>query len=171
MKKIIIFLFLAFSLGACTSTKIEMAQGYTQGQYRVTNIDIQPANELVASEVEYDNTRQYLTKRLGEVLLNKGSKQPDVSMTIVITNVSLEINAARSMMIGDSYRLSTIVTLKDATNGAKIAEFPVSTFYGNSQGLGGFIGASLFSDKKQAKKMLEQYMHDLFARLYPRSNK
>ncbi len=175
MKKILLSLVAIFALSACGSPNIDMAPSYTQGEYRVTAIDIQPKHPEMLADTDFQNAKMYLTKRLGEVLLNKSNKKPDVKMTIVISDVSLEINSVRSIMIGDSYRISTTVTLYDAATSQQIASFPVSAVQDTSGGIGAAIGNSIVNsmtpERRRAKKMLEAYMHDLFRYLYPRSNK
>lgn len=167
MKRIIAAISFAFTLSACALDKIDMVPGFTQGQYRVASVEIKPVDEKTGQDREYIDARNRLIPRIEKALENKGSA-PDINVVITIYDVSMEINAARAIMIGDNFRISSMVTLIDAATGKEIGKTGVYAQFGGESGAFAIFGDIQYTAEQQQEMMLNAYVLQLMAKLYPR---
>lgn len=98
---------------ACASgpdRSMSMQPGYQQGQYSIATLRIEAAEPDLYHDPEYIEIRDRLLPILRQRLPQHQYGEP-VGLTIRIHDVSTEINAGRSWLVGDSYRIGSTIML------------------------------------------------------------
>jgi hypothetical protein len=167
-KKIIPFiavLTIFFAVSACTQ-KMKMEPAYQVGHYRVTEFIIKPSTSEMANEPGYIELKSQLTKLLQEKLVNKGESPPDVQLTIQIQEVNLSKGTAKTILVGDNFRISSKIQLNDVRTGAPVGSGQMIRVTAPTGGLTGLAADLVISEQWQKEQLIKHYVEDLSTLLY-----
>lgn len=139
------------ALSAC-GPSVSLEKGYSQGEYHITSFAIEPASADLGADPEYLEAKKLLTKKLKDSL--EGYEDgPEIGMTISITDVSLQINTARTLLIGDNYRIVADVTLWNPKDSTRVGRLSLGVKTGDAGGLVG-LAVNASRDETQYKHLI-----------------
>lgn len=172
MKRLIVSLFLVFSLtlSACGYNYISMKMGYKQGQYKVTEWKIRPANPEIENSPDYIKLKKSLEATLPKELAGKGSGR-EISITITINKAHISPNLLDQIIL-EPYYINSTLDYWDKETGQQIGSKEV---YATSQAPDLISEMASLNDTKDyqryEKDAISWYMHQLMQSIYPPQQK
>lgn len=165
--------FLILSLAACSIPPrvLKIQPGYQLGQYAIKQFAIVPATPETGQDPEYLQAQTMLEQAYPWETLGEGLT-PEASLTLKIVEASLEINTARAILVGDSFRIVAQLELRELATNNLISEDVVFAVLNQQQGLLGVVvdGVSSEDARLAEKRMLvRQFVTELRTLLYPKN--
>ncbi len=170
------------TLAACGAPQppaLRVAEGYTAGNYHISEIVIKPTDQFKAQDDSYltgtlENFEEF-KKNLLPVLskaLSKEKKGPALKMSVYVVSVSADINPLKAALITDGISVRTVVELKDVAKNTVVLTENIGITTKMQMGLLGMITDpdDLSHDQNQqdlVQKYVQRLMYKLFPGKYP----
>lgn len=139
-----LFAILIFSITACGDTvhQLNLQPGYTAGGYAVKSVTIQPINPKMSADPEYQEAARRILELQRWEQIGAG-QQPEVSLLVTITDVSLAINTGRAWLAGDQFRIAANIELREVATGKLVAQDSLLSMTDDKTGQFGLLGAAM----------------------------
>lgn len=156
-------------LSACQKP-IGMTSELNAGEYRVTMLDISPANAEIADNPEFWDIKKLVQPALLQKLPYLGSGK-NVGLKITITHVNTSMNAAKMMLIGDSYKIWADIQLWDLQTKRQLGKTKLVVSGPVAGGIGGMIAHGVAVNTMELEQRIaDDFVKQLISKLYPERN-